>query len=480
MHFYRPASARATPGFHTHPTSGSRRRRRIRWLIAPVAMVLLVVAQPGYGPEPVAAQTALERPNVLIVLTDDQRTGLSSMPDTKRFFRDGTAFPNAVVTTPLCCPSRVSILTGLYAHNHGVHDNQGNNLAGIDHESSLPAYLKGAGYRTAYFGKYINGWPYAHPPYFDEFALQRKGWYYNVEWNVGTADGDREIKTVDTYSTDFLTRQSTSYLNRSESVDDQPWFMTVGLLAPHGPYTPEKRYRGAHVGPWKGNPAVFEKDMSDKPPHYRHKSSFESRHWVRRGQLRTLMSVDDLMARLDRTLSSLGEKKDTLVFFLSDNGFLWGEHGFVGKTVPYTPSVKVPFLMRWPGHTSVRTDPRLVANIDIAPTILDAAGILQKLDKPMDGKSIFSSEPRERILIEWLREDTVAWGSLLTESYQFIEYYMPNRVTPSWREYYDLLFDPHQLESLLGEIVPGETPTWATALSRQLAADSRCKGATCP
>ena len=412
-------------------------------------------------------------PNVLIVLTDDQREGLEVMPKTRRFFKTGARFPKAVVTTPLCCPSRISILSGLYVHNHGVSDNKGTGLSNVDHSSTLPAYLQEAGYKTAYFGKYLHPMSVEEPPkIFEDWALPHKRFYYGATWNM---NGD--ILTVPTYTTDFLSDLATDYIDTTETEDDTPWFMMVAPNAPHNPFSPSAKYKDAVVPKWNRGPAVVEQDLSDKPPHNRGSYRWWLGRYVRKVQYRTLMSVDDMMGAIDRKLTETAETDNTLVFYLSDNGFMWTEHGLYGKATPYSPSLEVPFLMRWPGHVEPSVDDRLVANIDIAPTVLEAAGIDQEFMKPMDGKSILSSEPRERILVEYLIG--FRWAGIRTPHYQFTEYYDQGPV-PYWQEYYNLMFDPYELDSLLGPVVDGEMPSWAVQLSQQLAQARTCSGSTCP
>jgi arylsulfatase A-like enzyme len=191
-------------------------------------------------------------------------------------------------------------------------------------------------------------------------------------------------------------------------------------MAPHHPWTPEARYRAVPLRSWPGNPAVFERDRSDKPPSFRKIDwSLADGRRVRDGQLRTLMSVDDMVGRLFATLHELGETRGTLAFFLSDNGYLWADHHLGGdlntagqKRLPYTDSVRVPFFMRWLGHLPAGTrDTRLAANVDIAPTVLEAAGIPQDPAKPpLDGRSLLAPDARNRLLLERWRERVGPWS----------------------------------------------------------------------
>jgi arylsulfatase A-like enzyme len=178
-----------------------------------------------------------------------------------------------------------------------------------------------------------------------------------------------------------------------------------------------------------------------------------------------------------------------LIFFLSDNGFLWGEHGLTRKAAPYTPSVQIPFLMRPPGGIPPLEDQRLVANIDIAPTVLQTAGVLTT-EPAMDGRSLLSDNARDRILLEYYDESNAprkrfqapSWASLRTASYQYVEYYGTNGSTVNFREYYDLDQDPYQLVNLLGDDDTSNDPDPVTLLllSQQLSRDRSCTGTSGP
>lgn len=436
-----------------------------------------------------------ERPNVLIILTDDQHEEtLSVMPATRRWLvRRGTKFTNAFVTTPLCCPSRATILSGRYVHNHEVGTGQ---LKDLEQGSTVQRYLREAGYRTAIFGKLPQvvaasrseelderGRPAAGPPaHFDRWAIFSKGMpngYSGATWNVGG-----EVRVVDQYSTNYIREQGLRFLRRSEEQDGTPWFLHLSVFAPHIRPVPERAYENAEVPEWKPDPAVLERDRRDKPPFVQRQAHSPDRaRIIRRNQLRTLMSVDDLVKRVMRELVDLGEDGRTLVFFLSDNGFLWGDHGLRGKSVPYTRSVRVPFLMRWPGRVTqgVRDD-RLIANVDIPSTILDVAGIRPDPRYPQDGRSLFDerNRNRDRVLLEYwggTPDHPPTWASTRTRAYQYVEYY-DNQGTVIFREYYDLDDDPWQLKNLLEDGDPSNDPPAGELadLSARLRQDRTCRG----
>lgn len=223
-----------------------------------------------------------------------------------------------------------------------------------------------------------------------------------------------------------------------------------------------------------------ERDRSDKPPYVRETRTPRATGAAhRRGQLRTLMSVDDMVGDLFRALRRSGELEDTVAVYLSDNGYMWGEHGLVGKTAPYGMSVRVPLYVRWPGAVARRaTDDRLVANVDVAPTILEAAGVAPDPDVPMDGRPLTNDHERDRLLLEfWARpgRDTPNWAATIRARSLYVEYFEPDGAyRVPFREYYDLVADEFELRNLLADATASNDPP--AALSAQLAADRMCSG----
>jgi arylsulfatase A-like enzyme len=264
----------------------------------------------------------------------------------------------------------------------------------------------------------------------------------------------------------------------------------VAPFAPHKPYTTTPRYGLAPVSQWKGNPAVAERDISDKPRFVRQAVVPSARsEYVRAAQLRSLMPVDDLVDRLLRRLRDLGEERRTLAFFMSDGGYLWGEHGLVGKKLPYAQSVRIPFYARWPGELPRgRTDTRLIANVDVAPTILGVTGVAAAAAREMDGRSLLApgTRKRTRVLIEHWRDQSAGawptWASLWTGRYQYVEYYGEDDEAVAFRELYDLRSDPWQTRNLVRDRDPSSDPPAALLkrLRDRLAKDRRCSGRACP
>lgn len=428
------------------------------------------------------AQVPLLRPNILVVVTDDQRAGmLSAMPQTRRWLREsGVDYRNGFVNTPACCPSRTTIFTGLYPHNHGVI--QTGSSQRPPQAATVQRLLDENGYITGVFGKYLTSWDLADdPPHFDDWAiyLQSRHGYGGATWNVR---GERAV--VNEYGTTFIQQQAVDFLRTSAADPLSPWYLYLAPPAPHEPSIPDVKYAVASVRSWKPGPAFEEKGfrLKRKPAYIRvgMVNKAEVRR-IRRQQLRTLMSVDDMMAELRKTLTELGELENTMVIFTSDNGYMWGEHARIGKNVPYTESVKVPFFI-WTGAELPRppSAERLVGAIDITPTIIDATGISD--DVVRDGRSLLDdSWARRKLLIEaWQGQssEVPTWASLRGDGFQYTEYYAPDgrRID---RELYSLADDPHEMNNLLPSNDP-RIDRRARRLSGRLLTARTCSGPACP
>lgn len=465
------------------------RSTRLKLVIgAAVAAVSLLSTAPSIQGAPTVRPQAVPPiqglvPNILIFVTDDQRSKLlRTMPQAKEFFLEGgTRYPNGYVTTPLCCPSRGSIFTGRYAHNHGIKHN--NQSEALDQSTTMQYQLQQIGYRTGIVGKYFRNWQIpTDPPYFDKWSIFTAG-YYNRDFNT-----DGLVHRVPGYSTNYLASETERYLREFESEDLTPWFLYVAPTAPHKPFIAAPRYRHLKLPDWKGNPAVKEKDRTDKPPFIRAQHDGIRRgNRVRKKQIRTLRSVDDMVGRIADVLSELQEGRDTLAIFVSDNGFLLGEHGYVGKRQPYTASIKVPFVLRLPGVLQRGgVDSRFAANIDIAPTVLEAAKVPEETWSSMDGHSLLGGERRNYMFTEQFgnpQKNLPDWASLRTRDFQYVEYYatLPESETEviSFREYYNLHRDPAQLVNLFADGNPANDPN-TVALEATLHEYRTCAEDSCP
>lgn len=455
-----------------------------RGFLAGATAVAAATAVPALASRAAAAtgtSAAAARPNILVILTDDQplHTEWATPHTVDWLVNGGVEFPQGHVATPLCAPSRSSIFSGRYARHHGVRDNS--SPYNLDQSTTVQRSLQQAGYRTGLFGKYLNAWHNTdNPPHFEEWLLSAP-----VVYNDGTYNDNGTVRTVPGYSTTVIRDRALQFLDKA-ATDHRPWFAFVAPKAPHGPNTPEPKYADTPVPAWNGRPSVPEADRSDKPAYIQDATrTLADGQTVRRQQLRTLLSVDDAVKALHDKLAALGQLDNTLVFYLGDNGYSWSDHGWGAKSVPYVPAVQVPFYVSWPaaGLGSGTKDNRLAANIDIAPTILDAAGIAPN---PLhDGQSLLGTAKRDHLLVEWWHRgpgsNPHTWSSYKSATEQYTEYYALHTDDNGqevgtgelqFREYYDLTKDPYQLTNLLyGATAADERRLGIPALAAQLAAD---------
>src|SRR5215211_6185954 len=363
------------------------------------------------------AQSATGRPNIIFILTDDlDYASAQKMPQiTSLVAQEGLSFEEAFVSHPICCPSRATILTGLYDHNHHVLGN-GPTHGGFQkfvseghEENTIAVHLKEeGGYRTAFFGKYLNQYPNQdEPPIPHDPTHVPPGW---DEWYAKMADEKGEKATQRLYDyeinengevvsygseeedfyTDVLSRQATDFIRRA-APEEQPFFAYIAPTAPHGPATPAERDKGAFAEEEAPRPPSFnEEDVSEKPSGIRNRdllsegevSAIDERYQDR---LESMLAVDEMVASLIKELEAAGELENTYIFFTSDNGFEQGEHRISqGKDRPYEESAHVPLCVRGPGIAAGSKVEQLVLNTDFAPTFADLA----KVEFVADGRSL--------------------------------------------------------------------------------------------
>jgi len=369
-----------------------------------------------------AATSGSKPPNFLIILTDDQRVDTLTpefMPKTwKKIVQQGILFENAFVTTPLCCPSRASILTGTLARHHGVLRNVTNsNRAEFADMNHFPEDLKNSGYFTGLVGKFLNSWkgPWRgrRKDEFDYWAavnLSKDQYpYFNFDLYLNSQViqyrcADPPLEGCE-YITDELLRYSSMFLR--QAVDSgRPFLLYFAPNAPHDPSTPAPRHAGLYADfPAYRPPSFAESDLSDKP-HWIQDAAWiprdsEGQPYMEAGiqeeidssrlsQLRSLAAVDEAVDTMLEMLKDEGVLGNTVILFTSDNGFYWGEHFLEGKNAPYEEGIRVPFAIRYPpliptGSPQINTK-HMVANIDIAPTIYELAGI--PIPDQIEGKSL--------------------------------------------------------------------------------------------
>jgi N-acetylglucosamine-6-sulfatase len=403
-------------------------------------------------PAPAAPDPASLPPNVLIVLTDDQTfdtlpstIGPPSMPWLQsQVDAPGShwvTFTHAFLNTPLCCPSRASILTGRTSAHTGVTSNfDGEDL---DESSTLATWLHDAGYTTGLIGKYLNDFPWDRGPYvppgWDRFVAklnQELGTTYydyhlldqGVPLTVGDAPGG--------YATTLLANDATSFLRTAPA--DHPWFLLFSPPAPHEPWIPAPGDRGAFAGEPVPRPSQrVLNDVRGKPgwvqalpPITAESERHQQAH--RRRERETLLEVDRSIRTFVQEIEARGELDRTLIVFLTDNGFSFGEHRWTSKRCPYEPCVRTPLVIRTPWATGGTVDD-LVSNIDLAPTIVDVARtsstpvVAPAMDglslRPyLDARTTVPPATRDGLLLEYAGDTQVPpWRAVRTSDFAYIE-----------------------------------------------------------
>ena len=417
------------------------------------------------------AGSATDRPNIIFILTDDQRydevgflNPVLATPHMDALARDGVHFANAFVTTSLCSPSRASILTGQMMHNHGVVDNNRPLPQGLE---LFPARLQKAGYQTAFFGKWHMGGEISEPrPEFDHWvSFPGQGNYYPVS-GFGRASS-LNVNGVNVEQQGYITDELTDYaLDFLENRDPtRPFLLYLSHKAVHAMFEPAERhvaqYADAQIsigespGPGADVPMwVLNQRNSWHGLEFPYHSDLPLADFKRQYH-RTLTAVDDSLGRVRAWVEAAGLAEDTVIFLMGDNGFLFGEHGLIDKRNAYEESMRVPLLALAPGRFPAgRVVEDIVANIDIAPTILELVGIAPS--PQYDGMSFahlasgeVDPEWRSELVYEYYWEfnypQTPTVLALRTDRYKYIQY------LGVWdtEELFDLRVDPTESHNLI-------------------------------
>ena len=452
----------------------------------------------------------LPRPNIVLIMTDDMAsTDLASMPAVNSLLvKQGTRFRHALTPFSLCCPDRVTLLTGQYAHNHGVLGNDTSSFplggyAGFTSDSNTVAtWLHDAGYQTAFVGKYLNGYGEKTaaarvPPGWDEWHASRGGNYTYTKMFENGVDHVYDNVYVPDLETSIAKRVVTQRMP-----DGPPMFMWLSYYAPHvglptdaddcinvhglGVMSPSPalvdRDRFASV-PLPMDPSFNELDVSDKPAAIRDLPRLSSDMVdclteVHRQRLETLQSVDRGVSAIVSAVQAAGELDNTVFVFTSDNGYMIGQHRVTqGKVLPYDPSIHVPLVIRGPGFPAGVGRSKPVATQDLAPTFVDLANA--KARRVLDGTSLVRlaqdgpAEANRDIVLEAGPQTTdgpMTFTGLRTRKYTYVEY------ATGEKELYDLDADPYQLQNVAGR------PAYAAiqnTLATRLSSMRNCSGSAC-
>lgn len=522
---------------------GLRCRMRLLRLAAMALVSLLVVACDSSDATPAPHVTsspdpgAFGKPNIVFILVDDLDSSLVDpryMPNLKRLMTDqGATFSNYFVDVSLCCPSRSSILRGQYAHNSGVYSNvapsggfQLFHARGLE-DSTVATWLQAAGYRTALFGKYLNGYPdtvddtYV-PPGWDDWASPAKGdpyaeFGYTLNENGKLVDYGNDDSD---YLTDVLSKKATSFIDAKAS-SEQPFFMYLATYAPHQPSVPAPRHRdqlGDVIAPRP--PSFNESDVSAKPTWVKDRPLLDGQEIknldeLYRERARSMLAVDEMIGTLVDRLKATGKLDNTYLVFSSDNGFHMGEHRLrAGKYTPYEEDIHVPLVIRGPKVPAGEVISQLTMNIDLAPTFGAIAGadVPSFVDGrsllPLLGEATYGGAWRTAVLYEQGSKDiedelnlgvqgsatanpggvqeprdpherqqaagpgalrTPDLRAIRTDRYIFVQY------ESGEREFYDLQADPYELNNIAKTADPG----LLQGLSARLERMSTCAGSAC-
>lgn len=425
-----------------------------------VGVTLGVLSTSLFAHQASAPALAEQRPNIIVIVSDDQRwDSLWAMPILTSTLGDkGVTFANAFVPNAVCCPSRASILTGTYSHTNGVWTNQNGPYGGFtsfDDSSTLATWLQASGYRTALMGKYLNGYQQPGretlyvPPGWDRWWSFVGGKYYGY-----TVNDDGALRTYGTEESDYvmdaMTDEAEAFIRGSED----PFFLFFTPKAPHLPATPAARHADAFPDLEAFRPPSWnEAGVKDKPKWVQRLAKLSTAEIAatdakRLDMYRSLLALDESVGRIVQTLEETGELQNTMIMFISDNGYSWGEHRWVKKSNPYEEVIRVPLLIRYDAMTSGGWDEeRFALNIDLAPTIAEVAGV----EAPaMDGKSLVPILQGQ--VPDWRRDFLIEHYGVRVPSYCGVRADQRTYVYYSTgeQELYDLSADPYQLINVAG------------------------------
>ncbi len=427
---------------------------------ATVLVGLAPVAVPRAAAAPAATAAASGQPDIIIILTDDQRAGTErAMPFTWSYFSSqGVHYPEAQVPTNLCCPARASFLTGEYAHTTGVWENNGENGGFKAFQKwqgqTLPANLHEVGYQTSLFGKYINRYNRAGGR-----GATPKGWDVFHTYDDPKADGGYWTSIAGLpsgYTTDVL---GDAVVQQIQTADpDKPQFIYYSPYAPHAPFDAgpyQHDADSAQLAQFRAdghldNESTREKDVRDKPKWIRVLPRLSERVLRKTADRssRTLMGVDANVRKIIDAQGAYRDLSNTIVVYLTDNGVAWGEHRLRLKRHPYALSSRIPLLVKFPDGTVGAEPPgtestRLTNQLDVTATLAELGGA----STTGVGRSLLGP-PRSRLPLE---ASPSRGGQLVRPGFCGVrtQRYMYLKYTDGTRELYDYTKDPYELDNVV-------------------------------
>jgi N-acetylglucosamine-6-sulfatase len=499
--------------------------RRVTGALLLAGLLSVAVALAPGGSEAKKREKAKpSKPNIVLIMDDDQSVNLQRfLAKTNAAIADkGVTFDNSFVNYSLCCPSRSTMLTGQYAHNHGVRGNQlpSGGYAKLKPTlgNTLPVWLQRAGYYTAHIGKFLNGYGRDAPdtdvpPGWNEWygslddpdgftggTYTAYGYTLNENGQIVHYGSTPDAVDPPTYQTDVYSQKAADFIRRL-APGRKPFYLSIAPRDPHSEAQgacacagdnprAAPRYEGTLNGlNAPRDPSFNEANVSDKPSNVKNlpllnatqQAAVDARY---RARAEAVLGVDDLVQNVVSTLQATGELKNTVLIFTSDNGFFHGEHRVPqGKVRLYEPSIRVPLLIRAPGMPKGVHRRQPVGNVDLAPTILDFAHA--KPGRKEDGMSLIPIMQRKRDfsgraldLETYFTPDTTEDPEDPPLNYQGVrtDRYLYARYGTGEQELYDLQNDPFELQNQSGN------PVYAgvqSALQRLLSSEAKCAGKTC-
>jgi N-acetylglucosamine-6-sulfatase len=451
-----------------------KRQGKTRMIAAGVLLALTVVLGiqvSSSGPDAKVSAAPLTKPNILYILTDDQSmASVAKMPYVSSQ-TDWISFDKAYINNGLCCPSRATILSGQF----DTHTKVGNNVQGknFSEKETLPVWMQRAGYQTGMFGKYLNSYPFGRGMYvpagWNEWQAaynsgSQWGIYSQYHWKLNSnGKSSDHLNAPADYMPTVISDRMVDFI-KAKAAANQPFFAQYTPTATHGPWTASPTRKGFYNNAAVTRNPNFNYVAANQPAYLKAQPMLSptGEDANRRREWAGALSVDDTIKKIDDTLKSAGVYDNTIVIFMTDNGYAFGDHRWQRKRCPYNECAQTPMLIRYPGLAARHDTTHLVSNVDIASTISELGGATPAI--PQDGFSFASlilgqDVPtwRDSVLLHWPggdmkgasgKPDSIPqfWGTIgYTSDGGFWKYV---ELDTGERELYDEITDPNEMTNL--------------------------------